>query len=110
MKLIRLTKKIGKSTVLGKNSDMDIQWASGPGFRDGPEDYFCVKVEGDAHDFAIELSVDETRRLYDLAGVIEGSDFHFGGFVSGICNGKAGYRTGFERKPGKVQDTCSVQA
>ena len=63
MKLIRLTKKIGKSTVLGKNSDMDIQWASGPGFRDGPEDYFCVKVEGDAHDFAIELSVGETRRL-----------------------------------------------
>ncbi len=63
MKLIRLTKKIGKPTVLGDNLEMDIQWASGPGFRDGPEDYFCVKVEGAAHDFALEFTVDESRRL-----------------------------------------------
>jgi hypothetical protein len=63
MKLIRLTKKIGKPTVLGNNPEMDIHWASGPGFRDGPEDYFCVKVEGDEYDFALEFSVDESRRM-----------------------------------------------
>jgi hypothetical protein len=45
MRLIRLTKKTGKPTVLGADPDLDINWASGPGFRDGPEDYFCLKVE-----------------------------------------------------------------
>jgi hypothetical protein len=63
MRLIRLTKKMAKPTVLGEKSEMDIHWASGPGFRDGPEDYFCVKVEGDDHDFALEFGVDESRRL-----------------------------------------------
>ena len=63
MKLIRLTKKTGKPTVLGNNPAMDIQWASGPGFRDGPRDYFCVKFEGDDHDFALEFSIEESRRL-----------------------------------------------
>ena len=63
MRLIRLTKKIGKPKVLGDNPELDIHWASGAGFRDGPEDYFCVKVEADNHDFAIEFNVDESRRL-----------------------------------------------
>jgi hypothetical protein len=63
MRLIRLTKKIGKSRILGDNPELDINWASGPGFRNGPEDYFCVKVEADNHDFAIEFNVDESRRL-----------------------------------------------
>ena len=63
MRLIRLTKKMANPTVLGEKSEMDIQWASGPGFRDGPEDYFCVKVEGDDHDFALEFSIEESRRL-----------------------------------------------
>ena len=60
MRLIRLTKKIGKATVLGDNPELDINWASGPGFRNGPEDYFCLKVETDHHDFALELNVDES--------------------------------------------------
>jgi len=63
MRLLRLTKKIGKATVLGTNPELDINWASGPGFRNGPEDYFCLKVETDHHDFALELNVDEARRL-----------------------------------------------
>ena len=63
MKLIRLTKKFGKPTVLGDNSELDINWASGPGFRDGPEDYFCLKVEADDHDYALELNIEESRRL-----------------------------------------------
>jgi hypothetical protein len=63
MRLIRLTKKIGKATVLGNNHELDINWASGPGFRNGPEDYFCLKVETDHHDYALELNVEESRRL-----------------------------------------------
>jgi len=63
MRLIRLTQKTGKATVLGDNPELDINWASGPGFRDGPEDYFCLKVEADNHDYALELAVDEARRL-----------------------------------------------
>ena len=63
MKLIRLTKKIGKTTVLGDSAELDIHWASGPGFRDGPEDYFCVKVAADHHDYAFEFNIDESRRL-----------------------------------------------
>ena len=63
MRLIRLTKKIGKHKVLGDNPELDINWASGPGFRDGPEDYFCLKVEADNHDYALELNVAESRHL-----------------------------------------------
>lgn len=63
MKLIRLTKKLAKPTVLGDNPELDINWASGPGFRDGPEDYFCLKVEADYHDYALELNIEESRRL-----------------------------------------------
>jgi len=63
MRLIRLTKKTGHSKVLGNNPELDILWASGPGFRNGPEDYFCLKVEADDHDYALELDVDESRRL-----------------------------------------------
>ena len=42
MRLMRLSKKLGKQTILGNNSEIDINWASGPGFRDGPENYFCI--------------------------------------------------------------------
>jgi len=63
MRLIRLTKKIGTPKVLGDNPGLDIHWASGPGFRNGPQDYFCVNVEADNHDFAFEFNVDESRRL-----------------------------------------------
>ena len=63
MRLIRFTKKIGRATVLGENPELDINWASGPGFRNGPEDYFCVKVAADQHDFAVEFNVAESRRL-----------------------------------------------
>jgi len=63
MKLIRLTKRIGKAKVLGANPELDISWASGPGFRNGPQDYFCLKVDADIHDYAIEFNVEETRRL-----------------------------------------------
>jgi hypothetical protein len=60
---MRLSKKIGKQKILAKNSEIDINWASGPGFRDGPENYFCVKVETDDHNFALEFDVGESRRL-----------------------------------------------
>jgi len=40
MRLIRLTKKMGAPKVLGDSPELDINWASGPGFRNGPEDYF----------------------------------------------------------------------
>ena len=63
MRLMRLSKKIGKPKILGDNSELDINWASGPGFRGGPENYFCVKVEADDHNFAVEFNVDECRRL-----------------------------------------------
>lgn len=63
MRLIRLTKKIGKTTIIGSDPELDINWASGPGFRDGPEDYFCLKVAADNHDYALELNIEESRRL-----------------------------------------------
>ena len=65
MRLIRFTKKIGTPKVLGDNPELDINWASGPGFRNSPEDYFCVKVEADDHDFALEFNIDESRRLQE---------------------------------------------
>ena len=68
MKLIRLTKKIGRPTVLGDNPELDINWASGPGFRNGPEDYFCLRVEADNHDYALELNIEESRRLKEQVG------------------------------------------
>ena len=63
MKLLRLSKKNRRTKILGNNSEMDISWASGPGFRDGPEDYFSINVEADDHHFALEFSVDESRRI-----------------------------------------------
>ena len=63
MKLLRLSKKNCRTKILGNNSELDISWASGPGFRDGPEDYFSINVEADDHNFALEFSVDESRRI-----------------------------------------------
>ena len=56
MRLLRLSKKIGRSKILGDNCELDINWASGPGFRNGPEDYFGIKAEADDHTFALDLS------------------------------------------------------
>jgi len=65
MKLIRFSKKTAQSKILGENSDLDISWAAGPGFRGGPENYFCVKVEADDHNFALEFNIDESRRIQE---------------------------------------------
>ena len=84
MRLIRLSKRIGKPKILGDNSAMDISWAYGPGFRDGPEDYFCVKVDGDSHDVAVQFNIEEARRLKEqvdkfLAFVDEGQQMWYPG-------------------------------
>ena len=63
MRLLRLSKKYRRSKILGNNSELDICWASGPGFRDGPENYFSINVEADDHNFALEFSVDESRHI-----------------------------------------------
>ena len=63
MRLLRLSKKNRRTKVLGNNSELDISWASGPGFRDGPEDYFSINVEAEDHNFALEFGVDESRRI-----------------------------------------------
>lgn len=63
MKLLRFSKQTGRPKVLGENGATDISWAAGPGFRGGPENYFCLKVEADDHTFALEFSVDESRRI-----------------------------------------------
>ncbi len=63
MRLLRLAKKIRRTKILGNNAELDISWASGPGFRDGPEDYFSLNVEADDHNFALEFGVDEARRI-----------------------------------------------
>ena len=65
MKLMRLSKKTRQSKNLGGKCDMDISWASGPGFRDGPENYFCLNVEADEHNFALEFDVEESRRIQE---------------------------------------------
>lgn len=65
MKLMRLSKKTGQPKTLGGNCDLDISWASGPGFRGGPENFFCLKVEADDHNFALEFDVDESRRIQE---------------------------------------------
>ena len=63
MRLLRLSKKNRRTKILGNNAELDICWASGPGFRDGPQDYFGINVEADDHNYAVELDVDESRRL-----------------------------------------------
>ena len=63
MKLRRLSKKMGRSKTLGENVELDISWASGPGYRGGPENYFSLKVEAEHHDYIIELDVGESRRI-----------------------------------------------
>jgi hypothetical protein len=63
MKLLRLSKKLGQSKDLGNNCGLDINWASGPGFRGGSENYFSIKIEADDHNFALEFDIDESRRI-----------------------------------------------
>lgn len=63
MRLLRLSKKIDRSKILGNDCELDINWASGPGFRNGPEDYFGIKAEADDHNFALEFNVEESRRI-----------------------------------------------
>ena len=63
MRLLRLAKKNRRTKILGSNAELDISWASGPGFRDGPQDYFSLNVEADDHNFALEFGVDEARRI-----------------------------------------------
>jgi len=65
MKLMRLSKKTSQPKILGGHCDMDISWASGPGLRGGPENYFCLKVEADDHNFALEFNIDESRRIQE---------------------------------------------
>ena len=65
MRLLRLSKKMGQTKILGNNCQADISWASGPGFRGGPENYFSVRVEADDHDFALEFDPDECRRIQE---------------------------------------------
>ena len=63
MRLLRLAKKNRRTKILSSNAEMDISWASGPGFRGGPQDYFSIGVEADDHDFALEFGVEEARRI-----------------------------------------------
>ena len=63
MKLLRLSKKNRRTKILNNNAEPDIRWASGPGFRDGPQDYFGIHAEAEDHDFALEFDVDEARRI-----------------------------------------------
>ena len=63
MKLLRISKKNRRTRILGDNAEMDIAWASGPGFRNGPEDYFSIGTEADDHNYALEFSIEESRRI-----------------------------------------------
>jgi hypothetical protein len=63
MKLMRLSKKIARATTLGENCHMDISWASGPGYRGGPENYFSLRIEGAAMDLLMEFDVEEAKRI-----------------------------------------------
>jgi len=63
MRLLRLSKKNRRTKILGSEAEMDIAWASGPGFRDGPQDYFSINAEADNHNYAMEFSIDESRRI-----------------------------------------------
>jgi len=60
---MRLSKKIGRPKILGQDCELDIRWASGPGFRDGLENYFSIIFEADDHNFAAEFDADESRRI-----------------------------------------------
>ena len=63
MKLLRLSKKNRRVKILGEKAELDIAWASGPGFRNGPEDYFSIKAEADDHNYALEFNIEESRRI-----------------------------------------------
>ena len=63
MKMLRLSKKNRRTKILGDNAELDIAWASGPGFRNGPEDYFSISTEADDHNYAMEFSIEESRRI-----------------------------------------------
>ncbi len=63
MRLLRLSKKIGKPTKLGEDCELDISWASGPGYRGGPENYFSLRAEAAGHDYVMEFDVEESRRI-----------------------------------------------
>lgn len=65
MRLLRLAKKNRRTKTLGDNSEFDLRWASGAGFRDGPQNYFSIIVEAEDHDYALEFDVDESRRIMD---------------------------------------------
>jgi hypothetical protein len=71
MRLLRLSKKNRRTKILGKNPELDIRWASGPGFRDGPRDYFSINVEAEDHNFGLfelfDLDVQQPFML--IAGV-----------------------------------------
>ena len=63
MRLLRLSKKTRRPKILGDDCELDIHWASGPGFRNGPENYFGINAEANNHDFALEFDVEEARRI-----------------------------------------------
>jgi hypothetical protein len=63
MRLLRVSKKNRRTKTLGNQAELDIAWASGPGFRDGPEDYFSINAEANDHNYALEFSIDESRRI-----------------------------------------------
>ena len=63
MRLLRISKKNRRTKILGSQVELDIAWASGPGFRNGPEDYFSINAEADDHNYAIEFSIEESRRI-----------------------------------------------
>jgi hypothetical protein len=84
MKLMRLSKKTAHPKILGGDCDVDISWASGPGFRGGPENYFCLKVEADDHTFALEFNIDESRNIQEQVNK----------FLKFIDNGKPWWEPG----------------
>ena len=45
MRLLRLSKKIAQPKILGNNCELDLSWASGPGFKGGPENYSSMKYQ-----------------------------------------------------------------
>ena len=96
MKMMRLSKKIAKAKTLGDNCDVDISWASGPGYRGGPENYFSLRIEADARDFLMEFDVEESRRIKT----------QLDDFLQHIDRGKQWWETGDyfkKRKPRKIR-------
>jgi len=63
MKLMRLSKKLRRAAVLGENAELGVSWASGPGYRGGPENYFSLDVEAEGQVFVLEFDLDESRRI-----------------------------------------------